>query len=665
MSKKNIFVILFITCWCGCFFLYPAKSIAETNKNPEWIFYNKTNCGLIEDTINCIAKDKHAFWFGTQKGVSLFYTKKNTLTNYSTNDGLASNYINGILVLDNKVWFGTKKGLTQFNKNKKSWTTYTMKNGLPHNQVNTLLNIGNTLWIGTEIGLTSFNKTTMTMGAVYTTKDGLFDNRIKTLIRDGAHLIIGTVGAVINTLNIDTGKWKIQYPQTTLYSNIVLTAERGFIWCGTNGGGVRGYNKSSQTWKTYTTSNGLCDNFVQAIARDGKNLWVGTFDGISLFNMDTKKWKTFSSKEGISISTILVDGNYVWFGTDNEGIRRYNKQIPQIEINTELSSLTKLEISTPLKIDCFISSYQKMGKPVIEYSTASFPDIWTNTEITVVPAKTKNHYQIIWTMENLPCLSDTYNLRLTVENEQEDYNSSIATIKIDTIPPKITLDSTTASRNIGLQNISGTYNKNKIDNILVQPGNVLATLKPNNQTFTALVNLEEGKNLIRATLTDWLDQTATTKTVMIAKAKSTPGITVEKIPTTKKEEVVTRLTLQETLLFDSGSAQIKKGGEKTIDTIAEFLKRYPPEKHPNLEIVINGHTDNVPIQKCLYSSNLKLSQARAHTVFQSLMKNSSLSAESFSIKGYGKTKPKVSNKTAKGRARNRRVEIIIKTKSGL
>ena len=663
MSKKSILVILFICC-CNYFFLYPAKSIAESDKNPDWTFYNKTNCGLIGETINCIAKDKHAFWIGTQKGVSLFNTKKNTWTNYTINDGLASNYINSILVLNDKVWFGTKKGLTLFNKNKKSWTTYTMKNGLPHNQVNTLLNIGNTIWIGTEIGLTSFNKTTKTMGAVYTTKDGLFDNRIKTLIRDGAYLIIGTVGAVINTLNLHTGEWNIQYPQTTLYSNIVLTAERGFIWCGTNGGGVRSYNKSSQTWKTYTTSNGLCDNFVQAIARDGKNLWVGTFDGISLFNMDTKKWKTFSSKEGISLSTILVDGNYVWFGTDDKGIRRYNKQIPQVEINTKLSSLTKLKISTPLKIDCFISSYQKMGKPVIEYSTASFPDIWTNTEITVIPAKTKNHYQIIWTMENLPCLSDTYNLRLTVENEQEDYNSSLATIKIDTIPPKITIDSTTATRNIGLQKISGTYNKNKIDNILVQPGNILAILDSTNQTFTALINLEEGKNPIRATLTDWLGQTATTKTVMIAKVKSTPAILVEKITTAKKKEVVTRLTLQETLLFDSGSAQIKKGGDETIATVVNFLKRYPSEKYPNLKIKINGHTDNVPIgSKCLYSSNLKLSQARAHTVFQALIKDNTLSAEAFSVKGFGQTKPTASNKTVLGRAKNRRVEIIIETKN--
>ncbi|MCK4532151.1 OmpA family protein [bacterium] len=665
MSKKNIFLTLFIIG--GCLLFYHEKGIAKTakgNKPKEWTFYNKSTCGLIDDSVNCIAMDKDTLWIGTYNGVSHFNPKKNRWTNYTTHNGLADNYINTILVKNTDIWFGTKKGLTRFNKKKKLWTNYTVKDGLPSNQVNTLLNIENDLWIGTEIGLTSFNTTNNNFGAVYTTKDGLFDNRIKTLIRDGSNLLVGTVGAVINIFNLHTGKWEIQTPSSTLYSNIVLAVEKGFIWCGTNGGGIRRFSKSSQKWKNYTTSNGLCDNFVQSIANDGKYIWIGTFDGISLLNLDAKKWKTFSSKNGLSIGVILVDGNFVWFGTD-EGIRRYNKQIPQVEIHLENSYLTKLKISSPLKIDCLISSNQKIKQTTIEYSTASFPDVWINEDITVTPTKRNKHFQIDWQMRNLPCLSDTYNIRLTAEDTEKNSNSSLATIKIDTIVPKITIDSDpAASLNIGLQNISGKYNKTKIKQIIVQPGNLLATLNPTNQTFTALINLEEGKNIITAALTDWLDRTVTTKSIIHAKAKAAPTIIVESIPSTKKkkEDYTTRLTLQETLLFDSGSAQIKEGGEEIINTVANFLKRYSPEKYSHLEIKINGHTDNVPIQKCLYSSNLKLSEARAHSVFESLIRNSTLSAESFSVKGYGETRPKTSNTTTKGRAKNRRVEIEITTK---
>ncbi len=665
MSKRNIFLTLLIIG--GCLFFYHEKGIAKTekgDKTKKWTFYNKSNCGLVDNTINCMAMDKGTLWVGTYNGVSHFNPKKNRWTNYTTHNGLAGNWINSILVKDNEIWFGTKEGLTRFNKKKKLWTNYTVKDGLPNNQVNTLLNIEKDLWIGTEIGLTSFNTINNNFGAVYTTKDGLFDNRIKTLIRDGAHLLAGTVGAVINTFNLHTGKWEIQSPSTTLYSNIVLAVEKGFIWCGTNGGGIRSFNKSSQEWKNYTTSNGLCDNFVQSIANDGKNIWIGTFDGISLLNLDTKKWKTFSAKNGLSANVILVDGNYVWFGTD-EGIRRYNKQIPQVEIHLENSYLTKLQTSSPLKINCLISSNQKIKQTTIEYSTESFPNIWISEDITVTPTKRTNHFQINWQMKNLPCLSDTYNIRLTAEDTEKNSNSSLATIKIDTIDPKITIDSSPdASLNIGLQNISGKHNKARIKQIIVQPGNLLATLNSTDQTFTALVSLQEGKNIITATLTDWLDRTVTTKSIIQAKAKAAPTIIVEDIPD-KKEHFTTRLTLQETLLFDSGSAQIKEGGEKTINTVANFLKRYSPEKYSHLEITINGHTDNVPIEKCLYSSNLKLSEARAHSVFQSLIRNSPLSAESFSVKGYGETKPKASNTTAKGRARNRRVEIIIQTKNKL
>ncbi|MCK5534038.1 OmpA family protein [bacterium] len=80
---------------------------------------------------------------------------------------------------------------------------------------------------------------------------------------------------------------------------------------------------------------------------------------------------------------------------------------------------------------------------------------------------------------------------------------------------------------------------------------------------------------------------------------------------------------------------------------SEILKESRNKNKDTERIRISRHTDNVPIgSKCLYSSNLKLSQARAHTVFQALIKDNNLSAEAFSVKSFGKIKTTASKKTS-------------------
>lgn len=114
-----------------------------------------------------------------------------------------------------------------------------------------------------------------------------------------------------------------------------------------------------------------------------------------------------------------------------------------------------------------------------------------------------------------------------------------------------------------------------------------------------------------------------------------------------------QLTLNGALLFDSGSAQIKSDAIPILDKIGVILQKYSDS-----EIEIEGHTDNVPISG-RFASNNELSSARALSVFEYLMKTTTLDPAMVKHTGRGEYIPVADNSTPEGRAQNRRVEIKI------
>lgn len=130
------------------------------------------------------------------------------------------------------------------------------------------------------------------------------------------------------------------------------------------------------------------------------------------------------------------------------------------------------------------------------------------------------------------------------------------------------------------------------------------------------------------------------------------------------------VNLVEKILFDSGSADIKKDGKKVIDRVAEILKKVADK-----QIRVEGFTDNVPISSRLekkFASNWELSTARATTVARYLQ-DKGIDPKVLGACGYSEYRPIASNDTEEGRANNRRIEIalipkdadIIKTEEGI
>ncbi len=117
-----------------------------------------------------------------------------------------------------------------------------------------------------------------------------------------------------------------------------------------------------------------------------------------------------------------------------------------------------------------------------------------------------------------------------------------------------------------------------------------------------------------------------------------------------------RLRLPEKLLFLSGKADIQPSGTIVLDSLASILRGVPQE------IVVEGHTDSIPIHTFQFESNFHLSAARALNVGYYLLQEG-MPSESFSVRGYGETRPIATNSTPEGRSRNRRVEILLSSKS--
>ncbi|HEY5461538.1 MAG TPA: OmpA family protein [Deferrimonas sp.] len=116
------------------------------------------------------------------------------------------------------------------------------------------------------------------------------------------------------------------------------------------------------------------------------------------------------------------------------------------------------------------------------------------------------------------------------------------------------------------------------------------------------------------------------------------------------------VNMVDSILFDSGKAEVKKGGLEILGKVISILKDVSDKS-----IRIEGHTDNVPISRALaqrYPTNWELSAARAINVMR-FLQDQGIDPANLSAVAYGEWKPVATNDTAEGKAKNRKIEIIL------
>lgn len=116
------------------------------------------------------------------------------------------------------------------------------------------------------------------------------------------------------------------------------------------------------------------------------------------------------------------------------------------------------------------------------------------------------------------------------------------------------------------------------------------------------------------------------------------------------------VSMQESLLFPSGSATVNPRGKEALSTLAKALNQ-----NPDINVLVEGHTDSIPIRKA-YQDNLALSVARSTAIARDLIQAYNVSPARITASGRGENEPVATNSTPEGRALNRRTEIILEPK---
>lgn len=301
---------------------------------------------LVKSFISVIVDDENTKWFITEKGILSYNGKKWTLHDSNTNVPTSElkDFALEVNQTGSELWIASPKGATVAAipvDEKSTATTYHTANTpiMSNNVFQVAVGKSPIRWFGTDKGISAFRDSKWLKGDY----EDLYpptmfqDYPILSMATtiEGDSLYIGTDGAGVsrvqrNQVDGITGassyaQWgPILLPSDKICS--IFIASNNTQWFGTDKGLARHVGGNTLTnWTTFTTKEGLVDNFVQAITADKNGqIWVGTKGGASLF--DGAMWKSLTKDNGLisnNILSIAVDkSGVVWFCTDN-GISSY------------------------------------------------------------------------------------------------------------------------------------------------------------------------------------------------------------------------------------------------------------------------------------------------------------------------------------------------------
>ena len=146
------------------------------------------------------------------------------------------------------------------------------------------------------------------------------------------------------------------------------------------------------------------------------------------------------------------------------------------------------------------------------------------------------------------------------------------------------------------------------------------------------------------------DQKSSIKQGLMHRSQTNKALTGLNVLEIKGELV---LRLPERLMFDRAEAILHPEGQAALGAISEELKDRP------VRLRVEGHTDPTPIHSAKYPSNWQLSTARAMAVVAFFLEDGKIEPRRLAAAGYAEYHPVSENDTAEGRAKNRRVDLII------
>jgi len=208
--------------------------------------------------------------------------------------------------------------------------------------------------------------------------------------------------------------------------------------------------------------------------------------------------------------------------------------------------------------------------------------------------------------------------------------------------------------NAALQEQQLEYFRNTNTNLLDRLADLSVVSKSGAESIRKSLEALNDQNMYIRDLTSSIRQRDSVNLALVMNLKRSLADVNDEDITIEVKKGVVYISISDKLLFKSGSAVISVNADAVLGKIARVLN-----DHKDLEILVEGHTDNVPISTDCMVDNWDLSVKRATSVVRTLQTRHGIAPERMTAGGRSEYIPKETNTTPEGRQANRRTEIII------
>jgi len=438
--------------------------ISSTPKYFKNIKYNVKDNNLAQNFILSSCEDeKHNLWIGTDgAGLRYWNRKNNTYTVYNTSlnsvNAISSNFITNIIRdSNNEIWLSTwAGGVNRINPKTNSISRYSCYNPFTKQ-------VEKNIWFVYEDSKKNLWASATNEGCLYffnRAKNSfqLYDKNISNLqclteTRDGK-LWGGNYTSIvwIDNARRKHGKINIGYPVRAVHED-----RNKQLWVATQEGGLLLFNRKTNTFKRFTTADGLASNTILRILEDKNgNLWMSTYNGLSRLNTKTKTFRNFSKNDGLQSNQFsfnaglkLATGEFLFGGIN--GFNLFSPELIKDDISNTKILLSDLNVNnepiatkpelisewtpknqiqeirlpydqTTLSIEFVALDYSGADKINYAYFLEGWDDQWSNAG--------QNR------KANYPHLSEgTYLFKVKTSNFQDELSKAETLIRIVVLPP--------------------------------------------------------------------------------------------------------------------------------------------------------------------------------------------------------------------------------------
>ena len=296
--------------------------------------------GLPNPYVNVLLSTEQTLWAGTHRGVAKYDKARQRWIPLPFNDQLPSPNVTALAFQDGILWIGTPRGLGSYTIASDSWNSLS---NVPYNIRDILCGeTDKTVWLATDTGLVEYDPQhgREVLHQSRPVREPFLETLVSNIKFDGDYIWFNSWGASPNGALVrfhrPTTTWRrftrVDILQSTQKRAMTLVrwtyVDTDAVWFTTDYGVLR-YDKAMDTWRHFTTEDGLSTNDVDKIAVSEQSVWVIPMIGLELshYSKATGTWDVIVPDEGTQIerlNAIGVDGPNVWFGSGRT-LSRYNE----------------------------------------------------------------------------------------------------------------------------------------------------------------------------------------------------------------------------------------------------------------------------------------------------------------------------------------------------